>query len=83
MGRERSWVSASDLAEYAYCPRALYYRRRIPDAPEGPASFAGREFHRRTLSAEDRRAAHGGAYWAVLLLGLLLVLLGLWGGRLV
>jgi len=68
------WVSATDLAEYAYCPRSLYYRRRDPDAEESVSARAGRVFHDRTLGAERRRAARGGAYWAGLLLGSGLVL---------
>ncbi|HXW67017.1 MAG TPA: hypothetical protein VEL82_03965 [Thermoplasmata archaeon] len=71
------WVSASDLAEYAYCPRAHFYRDHPP--PEGPARGSGRRarsgarYHARTLAAERRRAEHGVAYWGALVLGVLLV----------
>ncbi|HTP54431.1 MAG TPA: hypothetical protein VML94_05680 [Thermoplasmata archaeon] len=69
------WVSATDLAEYAFCPRSLYYRRRAPDAPETPAESAGRRYHARVLAAERRRSDHPAAYWLGLAVGLLLVLL--------
>jgi len=67
------WVSPRDLAEYAYCPRALYYRRRGP-APPSRASEAGEAFHERTLGAERRRDERGWAAWLAVLVGLLLVL---------
>lgn len=67
------WASASELAEYAYCPRALYYRRRDPDAPEPGAAVAGRRYHARVLGAERRRDERAGLYWAGLALGLLIV----------
>lgn len=82
MVRERPWLSASDLAEYAYCPRALYYRRRFPEAPVGPGSEAGRDYHHRRLGAERRRSSHAGAYWAALLVGVGLLVLGTLGGHL-
>jgi CRISPR/Cas system-associated exonuclease Cas4 (RecB family) len=74
------WVSATDLAEYAYCPRAWYYREHPP--ARGPtraalrSSRAGERYHARTLGAERRRSEHGSAYWAVLLVGILLALGG-------
>ena len=80
--RERPWLSASDLAEYAYCPRALYYRRQHTEAPDPPAARSGRVYHQRSLRAEHRRAAYAGAYWALLLVGLALVVIALLGGRL-
>jgi CRISPR/Cas system-associated exonuclease Cas4 (RecB family) len=66
------WVSASDLAEYAYCPRALYYRRRYPHAPETAAEASGRRYHEHVLRAERRRADYPAALWAGVLLGLVL-----------
>jgi CRISPR/Cas system-associated exonuclease Cas4 (RecB family) len=74
------WASASDLAEYAYCPRALYYRTRSPDAPETPDAEGGRRYHERVLRAERRRAEHPAAYWAGVLVGILLVVVGVAGG---
>ena len=81
MERERSWLSASDLAEYAYCPRALYYRRRSPEEPERPVVRAGRAYHERALRAEHRRAAYGRAYWGAFLVGIALLAIALLGGR--
>ncbi len=66
-------VSATDLAEYAYCPRAHYYRDHPP--PGGPVrsaqrrADAGRRYHAHELGGERRRAEHGAAYWGALLLG--------------
>jgi CRISPR/Cas system-associated exonuclease Cas4 (RecB family) len=80
VGSEPRWASASDLSEYAYCPRALYYRRRYPDAPETPPEHAGRAYHHRLLGAERRRAEHGGLYWAGLLLGVAIAAMGVAGG---
>jgi hypothetical protein len=78
MGDRGAWVSASDLADYAYCPRAHWYHDHPPEG--GPtrssrrSSEAGIQFHSRELSGERRRAEHGGAYWAALLLGVVLAL---------
>ncbi|HTT15477.1 MAG TPA: hypothetical protein VMG81_06870 [Thermoplasmata archaeon] len=75
------WVSATDLAEYAYCPRAYYYREHPPVG--GPSrdgqrrAAAGARYHARTLGAERRRAEHGGAYWVALVLGVLVALGGI------
>jgi len=69
------WVSATDLAEQAFCPRSLYYRRRAPDAPESPSEAAGRQYHARVLGAERRRSEHPVAYWLGLLVGVGIVAL--------
>jgi hypothetical protein len=51
--RPDGWASATDLAEYAFCPRALYYRYRVdprqlaPDAREWLAS--GERWHDRSV----------------------------------
>ena len=80
MSRRPGWVSASELAEYAYCPRAHWYSGHPP--PGGPApdarrrSEAGQRYHRATLGAEERREAHGGAYVALLVIGALVVIGG-------
>ena len=72
------WVSASDLAEYAYCPRAHWYHEHPPPGGRGRSAErradAGRRFHARELGGERRRAEHGAAYWAALLLGAALFL---------
>lgn len=73
----REWASASDLSEYAYCPRAWYYRKSVPDAPvdarSRQASAAGERYHRATLAGEERRETYGAAYVAALLVAALLV----------
>jgi CRISPR/Cas system-associated exonuclease Cas4 (RecB family) len=80
MASEGSWTSASELADYAFCPRAHWYHDHPP--PEGPSSAArarsaaGTRFHATTLSAERHHAEHGGAYWAGLLIGVALLLGG-------
>ncbi len=80
MAERVGWVSATDLAEYAFCPRALYYRTHPPAAGPRRAAerraVAGARYHSRELGRERRRAAHGGAYWGMLLVGLLLTLGG-------
>jgi CRISPR/Cas system-associated exonuclease Cas4 (RecB family) len=81
MATQRSWASASDLADYAFCPRAHWYHDHPP--PEGPTSAhrarsaAGVRFHTVALTAERRHATYGGAYWVGLLVGVLLLLGGL------
>jgi len=81
MPDDDGWVSASELADYAYCPRAHWYARHPP--PGGPARDAGRrarrgvEFHAHALSGERRRAEYGAVYWAVLVVGLLLIAAGI------
>ena len=77
MGEDVPWVTASDLADYAYCPRAHWYHDHPP--PEGPTReardrvAAGSRYHRRVLGAERRRAEHGGAYWVALAIGAALI----------
>lgn len=70
--RERP-VSASELAEYAYCPRAHWYSTHAEAAggrprPD-PKAREGVRYHHRALSAERRRDAHVAAYVGLLLLG--------------
>jgi CRISPR/Cas system-associated exonuclease Cas4 (RecB family) len=74
------YISASDLAEYAFCPRSFWYRSHPSSTPADPRSVrrsaAGERFHARTLRAERRRAEHPGAYAALLVGGVLLLFLG-------
>ncbi len=78
MATRRSWVSASDLADYAFCPRSYWYREHPPEAGASRASqaraAAGQSYHQRTLAGERRRAEHPAGYWAALAIGVLLVL---------
>jgi hypothetical protein len=78
MDEPDAWASATDLAEYAYCPRAHWYHEHPPDG--GPSrgsqrrADAGQRYHARELGGERRRAEHAGAYWGALLVGILLAL---------
>jgi CRISPR/Cas system-associated exonuclease Cas4 (RecB family) len=80
MGGNGRWVTATDLADYAYCPRSHWYHDHPPvggttrESQEGAA--AGARYHHRTLGAERRREEHGSAYWVAFLVGLLLVVGG-------
>jgi len=72
------WVSVSDLAEYAYCPRAQWYRGHPTDEPPAPSAVRsaqrGEAYHERSLSAVARREERGAGWGiAALLLGLLVV----------
>lgn len=73
-------MTASDLAEYAYCPRAQWYRTHPP--AEGPAPSSvdarsrGERFHARTLVARSRREQWSSLWWFLITTGLLLCLLG-------
>ncbi|MCI4366244.1 MAG: hypothetical protein L3K08_00670 [Thermoplasmata archaeon] len=81
--RSDPWVSAGELADYAFCPRSHWYSRTRPGAPvprdSARRSSAGASFHANELSAVRARSEHRGAYVAAVLLGLLLAVLGaLW-----
>jgi len=73
-------VSASDLADYAYCPRSHWYRHHPPAG--GPtsdsvrAAILGTRSHTRQLRGERRRAERGKAYWVLVAIGLVVVLGG-------
>jgi len=84
MSADDGWTSASELADYAYCPRSHWYRNHPP--PEGPSrssqrnALAGVRYHERVLVAERHRDERGGAYWALLLVGVVLVFAAVgWG----
>ncbi len=76
MAGRGTWVSASDLADYAFCPRSHFYHEHPPDGGPDPAAEgrarSGRAFHARELGGERRRAEHGAAYWGAFFLGALL-----------
>lgn len=80
MGDDR-WVSATELADYAYCPRSHYYAEHPPAG--GPTSAAqrsaraGARYHARELGRERRRAEGSGGAWVALAIGILLALGGL------
>jgi hypothetical protein len=68
-----AWVSASELADFAFCPRSHWYARHPSAAP--PTAFSerreseGERFHARTLAAVDARSSRTGYYVGLLLLG--------------
>jgi CRISPR/Cas system-associated exonuclease Cas4 (RecB family) len=77
------FVSASDLGDYAYCPRSQWYRHHPP--PGGPSneatrhSAAGTRAHAHQLAGERNRAEGRAYYWLLLVLGILVVVGGvLW-----
>lgn len=80
-----SVVSASDLADYAYCPRSYYYRCHPPAGGPAPdaarRSQAGERAHARELGGDRRRAAHGALYWLVVVAGAIALVAGVaaWG----
>ena len=62
--RSLRWVSVSEVAEYAYCPRAWWYRSHPPGEvdPESRREAAtGVDFHDRRLGAVERRDRWSGA----------------------
>ncbi len=75
-GRD-GWVSASELADYAYCPRSHWYSLHPPATGRAPdaqrRSNDGRRYHRTELAGESRRERHGLAYAAALVVGLIAV----------
>lgn len=83
MDPETPWASASDLAEYTYCPRAYWYRKHPPrgEIPNGANRRAeiGRRYHARELHAERSRESNALAYLALAAIGLsLLAIVGVW-----
>ena len=80
--RDPRWISATELADYAYCPRSWWYRQHPP--PEGRTAAsdrsaeAGIRFHERALAAEWRRERLGAAYLLLLVVAAALVAGGLW-----
>ena len=70
------WTTPSELAEYAYCPRAWYYRTTRPEPAPSAGQRAGVAYHRRELGGERRRADHGRLLWCLVLAGIALGLLG-------
>ena len=80
MASDGPWVSATDLADYAFCPRSHYYHEHPPAGGPTPDSErragAGARYHHRVLGAELRREEHAGAYWTALAIGFVLVVGG-------
>ena len=65
------WASVSDLSEYAYCPRAFYYRHHPPEVPPEPETVArqrsGTRYHQRQLSVELVSERYR-SWWAIVAL---------------
>lgn len=74
-------MTVSDLAEFAYCPRAHWYRGHPP--PEGPARASveararGERFHARVLTTRYRREHWSPFWWAFVGVGIFLCFLAL------
>ena len=79
----RRWISASDLGEYTYCPRAWWYRAHPPS--QGPsassqrAARAGERFHARSLDGERARERWAVVYALLLAVAVLLLVVGILG----
>lgn len=69
---DRPWTTPTDLAEFAFCPRALHYRRTRTD-PGSPAAESGSTYHARRLGSERWRDEHGSVAWLALVAGLVLL----------
>lgn len=77
MGAPSPYRSATDLAEYAYCPRARYYRERYGEPPRTPAARAGTLYHERKLRAVRRRHDRPGLSAGIVVAGAVLLAVAL------
>jgi len=66
------WTTPSELAEYAFCPRAQHYRI-TQDAPASESAAAGTRYHQQRLGAERWRDEHRRLPWLAVVTGLLLL----------
>ncbi len=68
--RPDAWTTVADLAEYAYCPRAWWYRAHPPPGGPDPSgrrrAAAGQWAHERRLRATRDRDRHAARYWVAL-----------------
>ncbi len=74
-------MTAAELAEWAYCPRAHYYHQHgAPRSPSGEAwARRGRWQHERTLAGWARETRPF-PWWAVAAVGLAAIAIGVvWG----
>jgi hypothetical protein len=69
--RSRRYVSAGELADYAYCPRSHYYRThpdgRAPAEGALARERAGTSYHTRTIRSDRRRAESSPWPWVAAL----------------
>ena len=75
------WTTPSALGEYAFCPRAHFYRQHEESAPT-PEATEGQAFHRRQLSSERWRDEHPRIPWLAVACGVGLVVLAVAVGAL-
>ncbi|HEV2166581.1 MAG TPA: hypothetical protein VGS23_06385 [Thermoplasmata archaeon] len=75
------WASVSDLSEYAFCPRAQWYRHHPPEAPADEAAVRsarlGEVYHHRALSRVRHREERTAPLALLALAAATLILLGL------
>jgi CRISPR/Cas system-associated exonuclease Cas4 (RecB family) len=78
------WCSASDLSEYAYCPRAHWYRHHGSpagiDAHSRRSQELGISYHERSLSALEEREGHVGRWVAIVVLAVAMLVVALYLG---
>lgn len=75
----RPFTTPSDLAEYAYCPRARHYRLSFGEPASTPERSSGVRFHARTLRGVRRRDRHVLLLVGLAALGVAILALGLGG----
>ena len=84
--RERMWLSASEVGDYAYCPRSFWYRRHPPAGGPSEASrrrsIAGSRYHSAYLAGEQARSLHRSTWRTVLLVAVIVALVCLVGALL-
>lgn len=73
-GSAEAYRSASELGEYAFCPRAQYYRHHPPGGPPNPQTeqdvARGDRYHERSGAAILRRQRSARAWvWVLLAAG--------------
>jgi hypothetical protein len=65
----RRYVSAGELADYAFCPRSHHYRLhpegRTPAAGAIARERAGTSYHRRAIGADRRWAETSPVPWVI------------------
>jgi CRISPR/Cas system-associated exonuclease Cas4 (RecB family) len=75
--RAEGWATASELADYAYCPRSWWYGAHADPTDRSTASDrsarAGARYHERSLSTERYDEDHGTLYLALLAVAAVLI----------
>jgi CRISPR/Cas system-associated exonuclease Cas4 (RecB family) len=82
-----AYLSASEIGDYAYCPRSFWYRRHPPpvgrSAASRQSSEAGTKYHAAHLRAERHRAGRQQIWRTVLVIAAIVAVAALAGGYLV